>query len=129
MTYDDSVTVLRLADAPAAGEPGAPDPDSGWAAAPEPGEPDSASTVYEGPADVQDGQRTLRRLRDTGESESANAVVFFPPSAARAFAQVQTGDLVTTPIGSGEVVGLMQTDAAASVAVTRSTPAAPVVIQ
>ena len=127
MTYEHSVTIYRLGDAPEPGQPGAPDVDSGWAADDD-GAPASSSTLYRGPADVQDGQRTLRRLAEMGESEQANAVVYLPPSASSSFALVQTGDLVTTPLGSGEVVGLMQTDGALAVALTRSEPSAPVLI-
>ena len=54
MTYEHAVTITR-----ASTSPGVEDPDSGWAAS-----SSASASVYEGPADVQDGQRTLRRLRD-----------------------------------------------------------------
>lgn len=119
MTYPDTVTVTRAASGPAS-----PDPDSGWGVGPEP----DVETVYSGPADVQDGQRTLRRLAEMGEAEDARAVVYFPPSGAAAFSRVRVGDRVQTPQGSGRVVALMQTDAALAVSVTESTPAVPEVL-
>ena len=134
MTYEHTVHVYELADAPAPGSPGAPDADTGWGDAPaDPAQAGGAVapgavTVYDGPADVQDGQRTLARLADLGESERATAVVYLPPAAAQAFAAIEVGHLVTTPLGSGEVVGLMQTDAALAVALTRSAGAVPVVL-
>ena len=129
MTYEHAIHVYELADAPAPGSPGASDADTGWGDAPaDPAQTGGAVTVYDGPADVQDGQRTLARLADLGESERATAVVYLPPAAAQAFAAIEVGHLVTTPLGSGEVVGLMQTDAALAVALTRSAGAVPVVL-
>lgn len=130
MTYDHPVRITRPASAPG-GDGAAPAPvsdeDAGWGASADTPAA-SVEVVYEGPADVQDGQRTLRRLSETGEAESASAVVYLPPAAASAFALVRVGDRVEAPQGTGRVVALMQTDAALAVSVTASTPAVPEVL-
>ena len=130
MTYPHPVHVYRTASPQGDGGPGVPDEDADWGdgGSDGPSVPASAATVYDGPADVQDGQRTVRRLAEAGESETANALVYLPPSGAAAFSEIRVGDLVTTPVGSGEVAGLRQTDAALVVALTRSTPAVPEVL-
>jgi len=109
MTYDDPIRIYHSV-------PG----DWGQAAA--------ETDVYDGPADVQDGMATLRRLAEMGESEGASALCYLPPAAAAAFADIRLGDAVETPLGLAEVVGLRHTDAALVLAVTRSQPAEPTIL-
>ena len=120
MTYPHPVTVTRPVGA------AGPVSDDGWGA----GAP-GVETLYDYPSQVQDGQTARKALADAaGVSEEASVVVYVHPSQAEAFARIQTGDAVATPLGTGTVAGVMHADGAFAVTLTQraASPPAPLLI-
>lgn len=103
--FGDEVRVYRKAQGGAG--------NGGWGAS-------SETTVYEGPADVQSGARTLVRLAETGEAERANAVCYLPSGGADG---VRNGDHVDTPLGRARVVSVRPSDGSLALEVLTSPPA------